>query len=179
MTLELSSFSASPDSTHLGSFVLVNRAALTNQKIHQSIKGAGLDQPYLQRAYRLVMGSATPVDIVERLLHSNAAVLKELRIKRSTRPCAFVSGLDFPEQHIMTRETGRVDAASVFQEEVISLLQDFLGMGDTAVEILLIGFVRINTEGHISPAYELELGCTVVEACDLKYKPGICKDLNQ
>lgn len=82
---------------------------------------------------------------------------------------AFAGGLDLPEQHIVARESGSIRVASVLQEDVISILQDFLGTGDTIVEILLVGLVGIDAQDDVSPADEFELRCTVVEACDLKH----------
>ena len=57
------------------------------------------------------------------------------------RCCAFIGGFDLPEQHVVARDSGGVGAASVLQEEVVSVLQDFLGTGDAIVEILLVGLV--------------------------------------
>lgn len=111
------------------------------------------------------MGSAAPVDVVERLLDSGAAALEELRIER--RP-AFACGLDLPEEHIVARDGGGVCVAGVLEEDVVSILQDFLGTGDTVVEILLVGLVGVDAEDDVPPADEFELRCTVVEACDLK-----------
>ena len=114
---------------------------MADQEIHQSIKGASFNQPYLQWPYRLVTGSAAPVDVVKSLLHSNAAALEELGIERCARGCAFGGVLDLPEQNVVARDRGGVGAASVLQEEVISVLQDFLGPGDTTVEIFLVGLI--------------------------------------
>ena len=80
-----------------------------------------------------------------------------------------MGGLDLPEQHVVARDSGNISVASVLQEEVILVLQDFLSSGDTVVEILLVGLVRIDAEDNISPANEFELRSSVVEACHLKH----------
>jgi hypothetical protein len=62
-------------------------------------------------------------------------------MQQLSRSWASRGGLDLPEQNVVARDRGGVGAARVLQEEVVLVLQDFLGPGHATVEILLVGLI--------------------------------------
>lgn len=155
------------------SFVLINRPSLVDEQVHQGLERPGLHHPDLQRPDRLVVRPASPVHVIQLLLHRNAAVLEHLAadlengiVCRRRRML-----LDLPVKDIVAWDRRRVSIARVLHKQRPVGLQELLGNSDALVEILFIRLVIVDAQDNVPPADEPELGHTVVEPRHLEHVP--------
>lgn len=151
-----------------GRLVLVDGPTLADTVVHQGLESAFLQHPYLQRPHRLIVRAAPPVYVVQRFLHCNAALLKELMILEC-RHCCYRRARNLPEQYVVAWYGCCIGVAGVLYEEEIVWFQELLGVGDALVEVFLVGLFAVDAEDDAPSAYESELWGPLVESNGLKH----------
>lgn len=152
-----------------GRLVLVDGPTLANAVVHQQLERPSLHHTYLQGPHRLIVRAAPPVNVVQRFLHRDAALLEEPSLELGC--CCYRRARNLPKQDVVAWYGCGVGKAGVLDEQEIAGFEELLGVGDALVEVFLVRLLAVDAEDHAPPADEAELRGPLVESDGLEDVP--------